>query len=288
MSNKQINNKLNEYLDNGFALPVTPYHMPSICIPRVFPNIDEKRIRHIFDDLNIGVIRAVDFVSRQANNGDKYNLVYVHFDGWYRNENADIVRMKLLTGKEVKIIYDDPWFWKITGLKEHQLVKQEPIHVHKKEIKRATFQFDQDDYERPRPRSYEEPRPRSYEEPRPRRYEEQRPRRYEEQRPRSYEEQRPRSYEEPRPSQKRRDVSREREIPQEPIRPQEPIKHQELALAPRLDNAPIPKPAHAFIPRQIQMRNKKEFEPTSPVTPPPKRKIIKKEEIKEEKEDGEI
>ena len=270
MSNKQKNNKLNEYLDNGFALSVTPYHMPSICIPRVFPNIDEKRIRHIFDDLNIGVIRAVDFVSRQANNGDKYNLVYVHFDGWYRNENADIVRMKLLTGKEVKIIYDDPWFWKITGLKEHQLVKQEPIHVHKKEIKRATFQFDEDDYERPRPQRYEEPRPRSYEEPRPLRYEEQRPRRYEEQRPRSYEE--------PRPSQKRRDVSREREIPQEPVR------HQKLALAPRLDNAPIPKPAHAFIPRQIQMRNKKEFEPTSPVTPPPKRKIIKKEE----KEDGEI
>ena len=258
MSNKQINNKLNEYLDNGFALSVTPYHMPSICIPRVFPNIDEKRIRRIFDDLNIGVIRAVDFVSRQANNGDKYNLVYVHFDGWYRNENADIVRMKLLTGKEVKIIYDDPWFWKITGLKEHQLVKQEPIHVHKKEIKRATFQFDEDDYERPRPIHYEEPRPRRYEEPRP--------------------------------SQKCRDVSREREIPQEPIRPQEPvrpqepIRHQKLALAPRLDNAPIPKPAHAFIPRQIQMRNKKEFEPTSPVTPPPKRKIIKKEE----KEDGEI
>jgi len=286
MSNKQINNKLNEYLDNGFALSVTPYHMPSICIPRVFPNIDEKRIRHIFDDLNIGVIRTVDFVSRQANNGDKYNLVYVHFDGWYRNENADIVRMKLLTGKEVKIIYDDPWFWKITGLKEHQLVKQEPIHVHKKEIKRATFQFDEDDYERPRPQRYEEPRPQRYEE-QVRRREEPMPRRYEEQ-VRRREEPRPRRYEEPRPSQKRRDVSREREIPKEPIRPQEPVRHQKLALAPRLDNAPIPKPAHAFIPRQIQMRNKKEFEPTSPVTPPPKRKIIKKEEIKEEKEDGEI
>jgi len=280
MFNKKINNKVNEHLDTDYALSITPYHMPSICIPRVFPNIDEKRICHIFNDLNIGLIMSIDFVGRQAPNGDKYNLVYIHFDGWYRNENADKVRMKLLTGNEVKIIYDDPWFWKVSGLKEHQITQKaepEPDNAYKKEIKRATFQFDEEPIHH-----YQEQR-HHYEDFRPRHH-------YEDFRPRPNEDFRPR------PNQKRRDVSRERERPQEPIRQPKSYEHKEpvkpvkkLALAPRLDNVPIPKPVHAFIPRQIQIRNKKqELEPTSPVTPPPKRKIYKKEVANEEKEDGEL
>lgn len=106
-----------------------PCHMPTICIPRVFPNIDRMRIHRIFDDLNIGNIETIDLVCRRSANGDMYNLVYVHFDKWFNNENANIVRTKLLNGEEVKIIYDEPWYWKVTGLKEHQhkIIVKEPV-----------------------------------------------------------------------------------------------------------------------------------------------------------------
>lgn len=102
--------------------------MPTICIPRVFPNIDRMRIHRIFDDLNIGNIESIDLVCRRSANGDMYNLVYVHFDKWFNNENANTVRTKLLNGEEVKIIYDEPWYWKVTGLKEHQhkIIVKEP------------------------------------------------------------------------------------------------------------------------------------------------------------------
>ena len=253
-------------------------NMPTICIPRVFPNIDEKRIRRIFGDLNIGNIKAVDFASRQAANGDKYNLVYVHFNEWYRNENADIVRTKLLTGKEVKIIYDDPWFWKVTGLKEHTtVVIPEEQKNYKKVTKRATIQFDEDDVKYPdekynyyesRPR-YEDPRQQRYEDPR-QRYEDprQRPYDYYESRPR-HEDTRQQRYEDPRPRpaiRRRDDDNCEQKRPnQEQIRP--------LKIAPRLGEVtpPITEQkqvlAPAFIPRQLQMRNiekkkeKKDLEP---------------------------
>jgi hypothetical protein len=34
------------------------------------------------------------------------------------NENADAARGRLLNGKDIKIIYDDPWFWKISAYRE--------------------------------------------------------------------------------------------------------------------------------------------------------------------------
>ena len=39
---------------------------PSLCIPRVFLNIDEKRIRRIFDELDLGEIQRIDIVSKRA------------------------------------------------------------------------------------------------------------------------------------------------------------------------------------------------------------------------------
>ena len=95
-----------------------PANVPSLCIPRVFPNIDERRIRGIFADLNIGDIDRIDIVSRKTEKGEKFNRVFVHFKRWNVGGNADIARERLLNGKDIKIIYDEPWFWKISAYKE--------------------------------------------------------------------------------------------------------------------------------------------------------------------------
>ena len=100
-----------------------PANVPVLCIPRVKQNISESHIRRIFDDLNMGTLERIDIVSKNsvksgAEKGEKSNRVFVHFRHWNDTENANIARERLLNGKEIKIIYDDPWFWKISAYRE--------------------------------------------------------------------------------------------------------------------------------------------------------------------------
>ena len=138
-----------------------PANAPVLCIPRVYPNISESRIRRIFDDLNMGTLERIDIVTNMstglnkhgvskhgvskhsaskhsvskhnANKGEQFNRVFVHFRCWNDTENANIARERLLNGKEIKIIYDDPWFWKISAYREP------PKHS------KATLHFDSDE-----------------------------------------------------------------------------------------------------------------------------------------------
>jgi hypothetical protein len=120
-----------------------------MCIPRVFSNIDEKRIRRVFDELNMGEILRVDVISKTTDKGDKFNRVFVHFKRWFANSNSDMARERLLNGKEIKIIYDDPWFWKVSAYRE----------ANKPEApKKISLQFDDDEHKhdsRPRQRQYD-------------------------------------------------------------------------------------------------------------------------------------
>jgi hypothetical protein len=97
---------------------IIPTNVPSLCIPRVFPNINEMRIRKIFDELNMGLIQRIDIVSKTTEKGEKFNRVFVHFSKWNNNETTNLARERLINGKEIKIIYDDPWFWKVSAYRE--------------------------------------------------------------------------------------------------------------------------------------------------------------------------
>jgi hypothetical protein len=90
---------------------------PSICIPRVFENITETRIRRTFNQLNIGEISRIDIKERKNERGERFKRVYIHFNKWYWNEYAQMTRAKLINGKEIKIVYDNPWFWKVSASK---------------------------------------------------------------------------------------------------------------------------------------------------------------------------
>ena len=122
-----------------------PANIPSICIPRVFTNIDERRIRGIFDSLNMGEILRVDIVRRKSDKGENFNRVFIHWKKWNDSENANRSRERLLNGKEIKIIYNDPWFWKVSAYREPQRV---PRNTSKEGVPR--LQFDSDEVTRPR------------------------------------------------------------------------------------------------------------------------------------------
>ena len=84
----------------------------SICIPRAFANITESRVRKVFDALGIFRIARVDMIQRKNEKGDAYQRIFVHIQDWTETADAQKARDRLLAGKELKIVYDDPWFWK--------------------------------------------------------------------------------------------------------------------------------------------------------------------------------
>lgn len=137
-----------------------PANVPVLCIPRVYLNISEQRIRKIFDDLNMGIIERIDIVSKHvvkhgsnpSHKGERFNRVFIHFRYWNNSENANIARERLLNGKEIKIIYDEPWFWKISAYRESG--RMLAIHIDNK----ATIQFDLDEERRTKFTHYKETR----------------------------------------------------------------------------------------------------------------------------------
>ena len=137
-----------------------PNNVPSLCIPRVFANWTEARIRRVFDELGMGEILRIDVVGKNTGKGEKFNRVFVHFKRWFSNQNADMARERLLNGKDIKIVYDDPWFWKVSAYREPTKKVEHPPN--KEERPRATIQFDDDDRrpsERDRPIAPSLPKP---------------------------------------------------------------------------------------------------------------------------------
>jgi len=79
----------------------------SLCIPRVFANISWYRIKQVFIALNWGFVDRVDVI---PSGGTK--RAFVHFaPGRF---TASKVLEALCEGKQVKIVYDEPWYWQIS------------------------------------------------------------------------------------------------------------------------------------------------------------------------------
>jgi len=79
----------------------------SLCIPRVFNNISWRRIKRIFIALNWGYVERVDVV---PSGGTK--RAFIHFAP--NKFNAKHILEPLCEGKQVKIVYDEPWYWNIS------------------------------------------------------------------------------------------------------------------------------------------------------------------------------
>jgi GTPase SAR1 family protein len=84
----------------------------SIYIPRVFSNISKEFVANTFEKLLLGDVSRVDFVTKQSDNGETYNAVYVHFHKWHDNQASNSFQERVVNpDKEARIVYDDPWFW---------------------------------------------------------------------------------------------------------------------------------------------------------------------------------
>jgi len=100
---------------SSIDMTLLPASVPSLCIPRVFQNITKERVAFVFKSLDLGEIDHIDMVPRTSENGDKFQRVFIHFKRWAGSDEAVRARERVLGGKEIKVIYDDPWFWKISA-----------------------------------------------------------------------------------------------------------------------------------------------------------------------------
>ena len=84
----------------------------SLCIPRVFNNINYRRIKEVFIRMNWGFVERVDVVQMRG-----FKRAYVHFAAgkWNVGEGSEAMAAleAMKVGDPVQITYDDPWFWKI-------------------------------------------------------------------------------------------------------------------------------------------------------------------------------
>jgi hypothetical protein len=178
---------------------ILPANVPVLCIPRVYPNISEGRIRKIFDDLDMGTLERIDIVSKTSEKGEKFNRVFVHFRRWNNSDNANTARERLLNGKEIKIIYDDPWFWKISAYRE---AERKPAPQKHAGGRKATLAFDTDEEKSSKPVLNREDRrddrrPDRRDDRRPERRDNRRPERRDDRRRRDDSRERPRQHDKP-------------------------------------------------------------------------------------------
>jgi hypothetical protein len=105
----------------------------SIYIPRVFPNWrNSTKMTDVFENLEIGRVRRIDFVDKETPNGVKFSQAFIHFHEWYDNQHTRNLQDRIGDPDEMaKVVYDDPWFWMLfqntNPLSENELRLHERI-----------------------------------------------------------------------------------------------------------------------------------------------------------------
>ena len=61
-----------------------------------------------------------DIIIKKTNQGKSYKVAYIHFNNWADTEFANSIKNKIISGEEIKIVYDFPWYWKVSVIKSRK------------------------------------------------------------------------------------------------------------------------------------------------------------------------
>ena len=86
----------------------------SLCIPRLTGEIKETFIRHVFNKLNLGQIGRIDLIVKRNEKNEIYKTAFIHYNNWNINDNTIYIKNRLQNNQDIKIVYDDPWYWKVS------------------------------------------------------------------------------------------------------------------------------------------------------------------------------
>ena len=88
---------------------------PSLCIPRVVAGITKEQVLKIIQSLHLGIIQRLDMIQKKTEKGESFSRVFIHFSKWNESDVAVQAKERILSGKDIKVIYHEPWFWKISA-----------------------------------------------------------------------------------------------------------------------------------------------------------------------------
>ena len=97
----------------------------SLYIPHIFANYGKHDVTRVFENLKIGKVQTIDFVSKMGNDGKAFNAAYIHFEYWFDNISAANFQERVLTNSPAKLMYDEPWFWLVLENKGRKIVSGE-------------------------------------------------------------------------------------------------------------------------------------------------------------------
>ena len=96
---------------------------PTLCISRTHKNMREGRIFAVLRQLNLGWVGKIDMVPKKiveknpdgTENIKEFVRVFIHFTKWFTNNLQTQQFLERLDSEGfVHIVYDEPWFWKVT------------------------------------------------------------------------------------------------------------------------------------------------------------------------------
>ena len=88
--------------------------LPSICIPRVFRTVSRNDVINSFENiLGSRSVERVDMVYKKQGL-NQYQRVFVHFRAVESTPISEMISSRLKNGEDVKLVYQQPYFWKFT------------------------------------------------------------------------------------------------------------------------------------------------------------------------------
>lgn len=86
----------------------------TLCVPCVAMNINRDHVYRTFHELALGRIERVDLVVRPNKKGERLQRAFIHYKTWNTDDVALRAKEILDEGKNIKVFYNDPWFWKVS------------------------------------------------------------------------------------------------------------------------------------------------------------------------------
>jgi len=84
---------------------------PGIYIPMLFKNMTREKLSSIITGLDIFTIKSIEFNEKQLTNGTACYNAFVDVNCWHSNKVAQKMRSQLMRNEEVKVVFNDPWFF---------------------------------------------------------------------------------------------------------------------------------------------------------------------------------
>lgn len=106
-----------------------------LVIPCISATIRKETIIDAFKKIHICELSKIELIENKSvthiNKKGKYNIAFIHIHKWLNTDTAQFALNRLKEQKEIKLVYDIPWFWKITAFKSKE--SKEPKNKRTKE-----------------------------------------------------------------------------------------------------------------------------------------------------------